>query len=154
MRNFFGTLLARLRADRHGSAMIETAAVAPVLALLSIGAFQVGAMMARQGELQSAAAEAEAIVLAKTPKTDSELSTIRNVLIASTGLSSGNVSVTYQFRCGTNSNLTTDQLTCGTGVRAWRYVHVILNTTYSPIWYQFGIGGDVPLRVDRTVLIG
>jgi Flp pilus assembly protein TadG len=119
LRSCLSRLLARLRRDIRGMAMIETAAVAPVLALLGIGAFQVSAMVARQGELQGAAAEAEGIVLAKQPTTQAQLDTIKNILVASTGLTAGEISVSYQFRCGTAATRTTSQLNCGTGVRAW-----------------------------------
>ncbi|MCB2056947.1 MAG: pilus assembly protein, partial [Novosphingobium sp.] len=38
--------------------LVETAIVAPVLVLMSMGAFQVSQVVARQTELQGAAAEA------------------------------------------------------------------------------------------------
>lgn len=135
-------------------AMVETAAVAPVLALLGIGAFQVSAMVARQGELQGAAAEAEGIVLAKQPTTQAQLDTIKSVLVASTGLSAADVSVTYQFRCGTATGRTSNQLDCGTGVRAWRYVQIAMTSTYRPLWTELGVGQNIALRVNRTVLVG
>ena len=52
--------LATLLRDTRGAMLIETAIVAPVLVLMSLGAFQVSTMVARQSELQSAVAEASA----------------------------------------------------------------------------------------------
>jgi Flp pilus assembly protein TadG len=56
--------LLSLRRDARGTMAIETAIVAPVLALMAIGSFEVGSMVSRQQELQSAASEAESIILA------------------------------------------------------------------------------------------
>ena len=54
----------RLLRCARGAFAIETALVAPLLALMSIGTFEVGTMVSRQQELQSAASEAESIILA------------------------------------------------------------------------------------------
>jgi len=50
-------LLARLARDERGAMLIETAFIAPVLILMSLGAFQVSQVVARQTELQEAAAQ-------------------------------------------------------------------------------------------------
>ena len=68
----FRTLLR----DARGSMAIETAIVAPVLAMLSVGGFEVSAMVARQTELQSAASEAEGIALAASPDDAGKLATL------------------------------------------------------------------------------
>ncbi|NCU11657.1 MAG: pilus assembly protein, partial [Sphingomonadaceae bacterium] len=60
-------LLGRLHRESDGAMVIETALVAPVLVLLSLGAFQISGVIARQTELQSAASEAAAIALASPP---------------------------------------------------------------------------------------
>ena len=46
-----GALLARLRHDASGAAIVETAVVVPVLAILSLGGFEVSNIVARQSEL-------------------------------------------------------------------------------------------------------
>ena len=56
------SFLPKLKRDERGAMMIETAIVAPVLILMSMGAFQVSQVVARQTELQNAAAEASAII--------------------------------------------------------------------------------------------
>ncbi|OZA93393.1 MAG: hypothetical protein B7X57_05165 [Erythrobacter sp. 34-65-8] len=53
-------LLPAFLRDRRGSIAIETALVAPVLAVLALGSFEVGSLVSRQHELQTAAAEGEA----------------------------------------------------------------------------------------------
>ena len=54
-------LLHRLLRDSQGVAAIETALVAPVLILLSLGSFQISQMVARQHELSNGADEAAAM---------------------------------------------------------------------------------------------
>ena len=56
--------IARIRRNEDGSMAIETAFVAPILLVLALGGFEVSSMVARQTELQSAAAEAAAVVRA------------------------------------------------------------------------------------------
>ena len=58
------SMLTRLLSDRAGAMTIETALVAPILLTLSLGGVEAGSMVARQSELQSAAAEALNIVQA------------------------------------------------------------------------------------------
>ena len=48
--------LHRLARDERGAMLIETAIVAPTLVLMSLGAYQISGVVARQSELQSAAA--------------------------------------------------------------------------------------------------
>ena len=62
--------LCSIRRDRRGTMAIETTIVAPVLALMAIGSFEVGSMVSRQQELQSAASEAESIILAASASED------------------------------------------------------------------------------------
>ena len=69
--------IAYLRRDARGSVAIETAIVAPVLVLLALGTFDVSQMVSRQDDLQSAAAEAEAIVQASPPKDSAARDTVR-----------------------------------------------------------------------------
>ena len=72
--------LALLVRDDRGSMAIETAFVAPVLLLLSLGGFEVSQMVAGQTELQSAAAEAAAVVRAVAPETTGERNTVRSII--------------------------------------------------------------------------
>ena len=50
--------------DNRGSVVVETALIAPVLALMSVGAFQVSQAVARQHELQTGADDAASLALA------------------------------------------------------------------------------------------
>lgn len=137
--------------DQRGAVAIETAIVAPVLALLSIGAFQVSAVVARQSELQSAAEEAEAIALASSPDTEAELITLKQVLMASARLGSDQVTLARLYRCDSEARLVSNGDSCGAEAEVSSFVRITLTDTYTPQWTQLGIGRPIALRLVRTV---
>lgn len=146
-------MMRKLRHDQSGSMAIEFAFIAPVLAMLSVGGFEASSMIARQAELQSAAAEAAAIVRAAAPETSSERAVVRDVLAASTGLPTDNVTVTEVYRCGTLDNYTSQHECSSADIRT-TYIKVRLMDSYTPIWSQFGIDTTLDYDVIRTVQIG
>lgn len=145
--------LALLVRDDRGSMAIETAFVAPVLLLLSLGGFEVSQMVAGQTELQSAAAEAAAVVRAVAPETTGERNTVRSIIANSTGLTTTQVSVREVYRCGTNSQYTDNADNCGSGTTN-TFIRVRLNDTYTPIWANYGVGSGFNYHVVRFVQIG
>jgi Flp pilus assembly protein TadG len=145
----FGSLLR----DARGSIAIETAIVAPVLAMLSVGGFEVSAMVAKQTELQSAASEAESIALASPPDDAAERATLKNVIAASTGLEADEVTVTERYRCGDAAAIVTSDTVCNNGVVVWKYVEITLATTYTPTWNSWGLGDPIDYNVVRRVMI-
>lgn len=144
-------LLSKLRSGTGGTMAIETAIVAPILLMLSLGAFDASRMVARQSELQSAAAEATSIVLAKTPETAAELTTIEQVIEASTGLAANKVTLTKVYRCGTDASYITDPATCANAKLLSTFIRLNLSDTYTPRWTSLGIGSTVNYNVQRTV---
>jgi Flp pilus assembly protein TadG len=147
------TFLHRLAVQTRGTMAIETAIIAPILIVMSVGGFEVSSMVARQSELQSAAAEAAAIVRAVIPEEASQRTTIRDVVKVSTGLDNNHVSVAEIYRCGTSTAyVTTDN--CTGGVHVSKYIRVRIQDTYTPTWTQFGVGGPIDYDVQRTVQIG
>lgn len=145
--------LTRLGRDTEGAMAIETGIVASALALMSLGSFQVSSMVARQSELQGAAAEAAAIALAAKPDTTEKLNTVKSIMQTSTGLSSSNISVSYRYKCGTDNDLERSTNDCDSDERTWKFVRIRLSDTYTPLWRRFGIGSNVNLRVVRLVQI-
>ena len=145
--------LRRLRGDTAGSMVIETAIVAPVLAVLSLGGFEASSMVARQSELQSAAAEAEAIALASTPDTLQERNTIKAVIRASTGLAASKVTISNKYRCGTDAAKVANKATCPNADQVTTYLEIALTDTYTPVWTEFGIGSPLTYRVNRAVMV-
>jgi Flp pilus assembly protein TadG len=142
-------LLDRLRCDQRGTMVIETAIVTPVLVLLSLGAYQVSMMVSKQSELDSAAAEGAAIALSSAPDTLAKRTTLHDILVASTGLPSGNVTVTAAYRCNAAASYVTTA--CSSGQVQATYVKIYMTTTYTPSWTHWGIGSPVTYRVTRYV---
>jgi Flp pilus assembly protein TadG len=147
-----GAILRSLLADRRGSMAIETAAVAPVLILLSIGTFEVARMVSRQQELQSAAGEGETIALAAAQSSQTtSITTIRDIIAQSVDLNSNQVTVTPYFRCDDSESLVTDKSSCATDAVVTSYLKLELSDSYSPVWTRLGIGNAFNYDVQRMV---
>ncbi len=146
-------ILRRLARDTRGAMLVETAIVAPVLILLSLGAFQVSTLVARQSELQSAAAEAEAIALASAPDTAEKITTLQQVVMASTGLTAQQVAISNTYRCNAASSFVASKTGCATDARVSTYLRLQIQDTYTPTWTQFGVGSPIQFNVVRFVLV-
>ncbi|GGD51841.1 pilus assembly protein [Erythrobacter arachoides] len=146
-------MLPRLGRDERGSMAIETAFVAPILLVLALGGFEVSSMVARQTDLQSAAAEAASVVRAVAPETAAERETIRGILKASTGLTDEQVTITPIYRCGTSDTYADAAGTCGSDVE-YKFIRVDLSDTYEPIWTSFGVSEGFDYNISRTVQVG
>ena len=124
--------------------------------MLALGTFDVGRIVSRQSEIQSAAAEAEAIVHAAVPKDGTAREEIRLALKASLDPKNTNPNETVTlreiYRCGTNSGFV-EVNNCGSGVAVSTFVRITLTDTYTPQWTAFGIGGPHVYTVVRTVQI-
>jgi Flp pilus assembly protein TadG len=142
----------KLLRDNVGLMAVESAIAIPILLLMALGSFQVSTLVARQAELQAAAAEAEQIAMAAKPDTNAKLVTLRSVLKTSTGLGNSGVSVAFRYRCGTGTGLDDDEGGCGSD-HEWTFVRIRLSDTFEPFWTSFGVGSNVPLSVVRTVQI-
>lgn len=146
-----GGLLVRLVRASQGTVAIETAFAAPILLLLSLGAFQASSIIARQSELQVAMDEAQAIALAADPDTPEERATLQQVIMTSTGLPLENVTVTEAYRCNEGASyLATNS--CASGDRVASYVKIRITATYTPIWTRYGIGEQLNFDQSRYVL--
>jgi Flp pilus assembly protein TadG len=143
----------RLLRDQLGTAAIETALVAPLLAVMAIGTFEVGRLVSRQQELQSSASEAEGIILAAAGGTGTDSATIKSVIKDSLGLTDAQVSLEQRFRCDVAAALTTDASTCDATKPIYQYVLLHVTDTYTPVWTSFGVGSPFTYNIDRTVQI-
>jgi Flp pilus assembly protein TadG len=146
----------RLAPAQDGAVTIETAIVAPLLVLLALGGFDASEVVARQTELDSAAAEGAAIVRAKAPATAADRDAIRNVIKTSIDPNNTDphetVTVSEIYRCGTAASYVTSQ-SCGSGVKVSTYIKLEISDTYSPAWTNFGVGDDVHYTVNRIVQV-
>ena len=147
------SFINRLRRDVRGMMAIETALVAPVLIVFSIGTFEVGTMASRQQELQSAASEAEAIILAAAGGTGTDSAVIQQVLADSLGLPVDNVTLEQRFRCNVSDTLVTDASACDPTAPIYRFIKLDLNDRYEPVWARFGVGRAFDYNVSRTIQV-
>ena len=153
--------LGRLRRAERGAMAVETAIVAPVLVMLSLGGVEAGSIVARQSELQSAAAEALNIVQAVPPTTAAARTTVEDILEVSTDIdvasdvAGEDVAVVEIYRCGTEEDFLDDADDCAGGGpnRLSTYVRITITDTYTPTWTEFGIGSPITYNVVRTVQI-
>lgn len=145
-------LLTRLSGDSQGAMLIETAIVAPVLILLALGAFQISSIVARQTELQNAAAEAAAIALAAAPDTPEKRTTVEQVIEASSGLAAAQVTVSPAYRCDRLPAYYDTADACASAQVVSSFVKITLTDTYTPTWTHFGVGGPIEYNVTRYVI--
>ena len=145
-----GDQLGLLQRDTRGAMVIETAIVAPVLLLMSLGAFQVSSVVARQSELDSAAAEGAAIAIASQPNTSAKRTALEQVIETSTGLTGSNVVVSEAYRCNSSTVYVTSASSCTSGVIS-NFLKIYLEDTYTPTWVEFGVGSPITYRVTRYV---
>jgi Flp pilus assembly protein TadG len=141
-------LIGALR-DRRGTMAIETALVAPALAALALGSFDVSMMVTREQQLQSAANEATEIILAAAGGTGVSSTELDQILESSLGLPD-KISLAPLYRCGTSA-ISSTMPTCATGEQLYTYIQITITDTYSPLWTSFGVGSDVNFNIQRTV---
>ena len=151
MRQRLARPVASLVRCARGAMAIETAIVAPVLLVMSLGAFEVGRMVSRQHELQSGASEAEAIALAANMGATSSIDTVRDILRESLDLGDDQITVVEMYRCGTSDDLVTARTACDEDEPVSRYMKVELTDTYAPMWTELGLGDGFTFNVDRLV---
>jgi Flp pilus assembly protein TadG len=138
-------LLACLRRDERGTMMIETAIVAPVLILMSMGAFQIS-------EVIAAMAEASGIAVSAPPDTADERTVLKSVIVASTNLDADKVTVAEKYRCGAATSYVDNASDC-VGTEVSSYVLIQLDDTYTPVWTQWGFGEPLNFNVNRYVMV-
>lgn len=145
-------LLSRLGTDRPGAVLVETAIVGPVLILMSLGAFEVGSMVARNSELVGAVAEAQSMVLAVDLDTQEKRDQLKDLIADSTGLSPEAITVEEAFRCNGAQNYVAAYADCSSGDRVSSLIRIEVVETYEPLWTKFGVAKPLEYRIDRHVI--
>lgn len=143
----------RLAQDVRGSMTIETAIVAPVLIIMTLGIFEVGTLVARQHELQSAANESEIIAIAINQGAEADIDQLKAILRTSLGLTDDEVDISKSFRCGIREELALQISACGEDEVVSTYLNIEIEETHNPTWTAFGIGRTVELSVQRRVQV-
>lgn len=139
--------------DVRGSMTIETAIVAPFLMMMSLGIFEVGTVVARQHELQSAANESEIIAIATNRGAEANIDQIKAILRTSLDLAENDVTLSQTYRCGTVQELVTSILACDEDDAVSSYLTIEIQESYTPTWTAFGIGSPIEFSVRRRVQI-
>ena len=141
------------RRNQRGAVVIETAFVAPVLALLGLGAFQVSQAVARQHELQAGADDAAAMALAGWKDDAAQVTALKSVLKSTLGLTDAQVTITHKYRCGVTAAYVDVKTACAVGTVVATYLRIVLTDTYTPTWTEFGFGSPLNYNVTRTVVL-
>ena len=137
-----------------GAMAVEVALLAPLLILFSVGAFEASSIVARQSELQGAASDVGSITLSSNGVSNVSPTTVRDILMVSTGLDEDNVEVVRRYRCGVEPELIETQGPCeDENAVISNYFQITLHDRYRPLWTEFGIGKPIDFEVERTVQI-
>ena len=145
--------LRSFRRDQRGAVVIEAAFVAPILALLSLGGFQVSQAVARQHELQSGIDDAASMALAGWTDSSAQKTALKGVLKTTLNLTDAQVTITNKYRCGTTVAYVDVRTSCATGTVVATYLKIVLTDTYTPSWVSFGVGAPIDFSVTRTVVL-
>lgn len=146
-------LLSLLLHDTRGTSVIETALVAPVMILMSLGTFQVSDVVSRQHELDTGADQATAMVLAGWANPTQQRTALQQMLQASLGLQASQIVIAAKYRCGTTTTYVDSAGTCAIGTIEATMLQIRLTDRYTPMWTSFGIGAPIDLTVQRMVQV-
>lgn len=146
-------LIGKFISDGRGSMAIETAIAAPMLIIMTLGTFEVGTVVARQHELQSAANEAEIVIMATNRGATVEIDELEAIIRDSVDLPDEKITVEREYRCNLNNDKVKIKGNCPSSAYITNYVVVSMTDTYTPTWTAFGIGKPITFSVERTMLL-
>lgn len=146
-------LTRRLARDEKGAFAIETALVLPLLASLALGVFEVGNVVSRQQELQSAANEGTMIILSASRGAGVSSNDLKTIIAKSVGLDAEQLTITVQYRCDDADEKITDPTECATDKPVFEYVDLKMTDSYTPIWTKYGFGKPMNYNVERSVQV-
>lgn len=146
-------ILARLRSDIAGAMIVETAVIAPVLILLSLGAYQVSNAVARESELQNAMNVAQGVALASAPDDDGKRLVLKQIIAASASVPIEDIEVTAAYRCNSTTTYVETETACSVGDKVSSYVKINITDSFEPVWTEFGFGKTITLGAERYILL-
>jgi Flp pilus assembly protein TadG len=146
-------LWRKLKSDERGAVLVETAVIAPVLLIMSIGAYDVSRGVARQTELQEVAAEFAAIAMARESVGQAELDQMKQIAVAAAGVEDSAIDVAEYVKCGIAPELYVATYSCPGDEEQSRILTISIDATYVPTWTSFGVGEPINLTVTRSVQI-
>ena len=146
-----GPMLHRLKRDARGTATIELALLAPILATMIIGVVDLSNAYGRKLALEQATQRGIEKVM-QTTADDTAEATIKSEVAAQAGIATANVTVTYQMECDQVPMPDYDTSACTGGQKEARYIIVLATDRYVPMFpLHFGsINGDGTYHLRAT----
>jgi Flp pilus assembly protein TadG len=140
-------ILQRLGRDQRGTAVIELALVAPVLALLIMGAVDVGGAFSRRLSLEQGAQRAVEKVM-QTTELASVQTTIADEVALQANVDASQVTVTFPRYCddrkmpdvARDANGFAQGDPCADGETEAHYIMVDVTDEYEPVFASLGMG--------------
>lgn len=142
------TFLNRFGSDQQGTAVVELAVAAPILAILIMGVTDAGNAFSRKLELEQAAQRAIEKQM-QTTGDDTPEGTIKSEAAAQAGVDVSNVAVEYTRLCDGVAKTTYTEL-CGTTQVTSLYFSVTVTDSYRPMFSGLSLGTK---QSDGTYLI-
>ena len=124
--------LRKLARDRSGTATIELALCAPILATMVIGVSDISIAYGKKLELEQAAQRAMEKVMQTTGTTTPE-GTIKAEAAAQAGVAEDDVTVTYRLECD-GAKVDDFSTKCADDEIEARYLQVTVNGIYTPMF--------------------
>lgn len=143
----------KLKRDERGAVLIETAIIAPVLLVMSIGAYDVSRGVARQTELQEVTAEFAAIAMARESVGQTEIEQMKEIAVASARVDENAIEIVENVKCGIAPDVYDASYLCPGSEEQSRLLTIAIEATYVPTWTNFGVGRPINLSVTRSVQI-
>lgn len=144
------TNLFALNRDERGTATIELALLAPILATMVIGVVDMSNAVGRKLAIEQAAQRSIEKVMQTTGETTA-VETIIAEAVAQSGVAAENVTAEYRLEC--NSTPIDDFASeCADGESEARYIEVHIVDTYTPMFpiHFAGIGDDGKYHLSAT----
>ena len=153
------TFFRRLRGDEQGTAIVELALLAPILALLTVGIVDLSQGVTRRMEISEAVHRTLEMVTSQalriTAANEPDALLLKKEAAAAAGVDESDVTISVWLECDGEEQDEVDML-CAASEATARYVQVRIDTSYTP---TFGsvvapeADGTVPLWAEAAVRI-
>lgn len=135
-----GRFIRCLKLDQRGTAVIEMALIAPVLATMIIGVVDLSNAFGRKLSLEQSAQRAIEKIM-NTTANDTVEATLQNEAASQAGVPASNVTVSYRLEC---DGSVTSSAACNAGESSAEWISVEVIDKYEPIFpvHFAGIDAD------------
>jgi Flp pilus assembly protein TadG len=151
-----GNLLRAMGAATDGVAVVETALIAPVLAIVIVGVIDTAGYGAAKLESQQAVNRGLEMAMMGGPSLST--SEIQNQTATQAGVSTSQVTVTQILEC--SGTTTSWSSSCATGQETARYIQIQISTTYTPLFALGSLAklygnsdGIIPISTSQVIRI-